>query len=71
MSEPPQYAERMFPAPVDPGVARPDRAVSTVVSGVDTAIKHVEEGQQLAGKLDASAQNAAARAHDALKTVAR
>ena len=27
----------MFPAPVDPGVARPDRAVSTVVSGVDTA----------------------------------
>jgi gluconolactonase len=27
----------MFPAPVDPGLARPDRAVSTVVSGVDTA----------------------------------
>ena len=41
------------------------------VLGVDTALKHVEEGQQLAGKLDASAQNAAARAHDALKTVSR
>ena len=34
---PKTYAERMFPAPVDPGLARPDRAVSTVTSGVDTA----------------------------------
>lgn len=32
-----RYAERMFPAPVDPGIAKPDRAVSTVRSGVDTA----------------------------------
>jgi len=32
-----KYAERLFPAPVDHGVAREDRAVSTVVSGVDTA----------------------------------
>ncbi len=32
-----RYAERLFPAPVDPGIAKPDRAVSTVVSGVDTA----------------------------------
>src|SRR5436190_5522462 len=32
-----RYAERMFPAPVDHGIAREDRAVSTVASGVDTA----------------------------------
>jgi ABC-type branched-subunit amino acid transport system substrate-binding protein len=32
-----RYAERLFPAPVDPGIARPDRAVATVTSGVDTA----------------------------------
>jgi branched-chain amino acid transport system substrate-binding protein len=32
-----RYAERMFPAPVDPGIAQPDRAVSNVTSGVDTA----------------------------------
>src|SRR6201999_670726 len=32
-----QYAERMFPAPIDHGIARDDRAVSTVESGVDTA----------------------------------
>jgi branched-chain amino acid transport system substrate-binding protein len=32
-----QYAERMFPAPVDHGIAREDRAVSTVESGVDSA----------------------------------
>ena len=32
-----KYAERLFPAPVDHGVAREDRAVSSVVSGVDTA----------------------------------
>jgi branched-chain amino acid transport system substrate-binding protein len=31
------YAERMFPAPVDPGIARDDRATCTVRSGVDTA----------------------------------
>jgi ABC-type branched-subunit amino acid transport system substrate-binding protein len=32
----PRYAERMFPAPVDHGIAQPDRAVSTVRSGTDT-----------------------------------
>jgi branched-chain amino acid transport system substrate-binding protein len=33
----PIYAERMFPAPVDHGIARPDRATASVASGVDTA----------------------------------
>ena len=33
----PRYAERMFPAPIDHGIARDDTAVSTVRSGVDTA----------------------------------
>jgi branched-chain amino acid transport system substrate-binding protein len=33
----PGYAERLFPAPVDHGVALPDRAVATVRSGTDTA----------------------------------
>src|ERR1700676_1048586 len=32
-----RYAERMFPAPVDHGIALPDRAVATVRSGTDTA----------------------------------
>ncbi len=32
----PRYAERMFPAPIDHGIAQPDRAVSTVASGTDT-----------------------------------
>lgn len=32
-----RYAERMFPAPVDHGISREDRAVSSVASGVDTA----------------------------------
>ncbi len=32
-----RYAERLFPAPVDPGIARPDRAMSSVASGTDTA----------------------------------
>jgi branched-chain amino acid transport system substrate-binding protein len=31
------YAERLFPEPVDPGIARADRAVCSVFSGVDTA----------------------------------
>ena len=35
--EGPKYAERLFPAPVDHGIAREDRAVSSVASGVDTA----------------------------------
>ena len=35
--EPTVYAERMFPAPVDHGIAREDRAMATVASGVDTA----------------------------------
>ena len=33
----PRYAERMFPAPADHGIALPDRAVATVRSGTDTA----------------------------------
>jgi branched-chain amino acid transport system substrate-binding protein len=32
-----RFAERMFPAPVDHGIAQPDRAVSTVEHGTDTA----------------------------------
>jgi ABC-type branched-subunit amino acid transport system substrate-binding protein len=32
-----RYAERMFAAPIDHGIARSDRAVATVQSGVDTA----------------------------------
>jgi branched-chain amino acid transport system substrate-binding protein len=32
-----RFAERMFPGPVDPGIAHPDRATCTVHSGVDTA----------------------------------
>jgi len=32
-----RFAERMFPAPLDHGIAQPERAVSTVHSGVDTA----------------------------------
>lgn len=35
--ENPRYAERLFDAPIDHGIARPDRAVSTVRSGTDTA----------------------------------
>jgi len=35
--EPTVYAERMFPAPVAHDIAREDRAVATVVSGVDTS----------------------------------
>ena len=37
----------------------------------DAALKHVEEAQSLAGKLDSSAQNPAAKALEALKTVRR
>lgn len=32
-----RFAERMFPSPVDHGIAQPDRATCTVQSGVDTA----------------------------------
>ena len=32
----PRYADRMFAAPVDHGIARPDRAMTTVHSGTDT-----------------------------------
>ena len=31
------FAERMFPAPTDHGIAQPDRATCSVTSGVDTA----------------------------------
>ena len=33
------FAERMFPEPVDPGIARPDRATSSVEHGTDTGPK--------------------------------
>ncbi len=33
------FAERMFPEPVDPGIARPDRAASSVEHGTDTGPK--------------------------------
>ena len=32
-----RYAERMFPAPTDHGIGQPERAISSVASGVDTA----------------------------------
>ena len=41
----PEYAERMFPAPVDLGIAEPDRAVSSVAHGTSTYL----EGQGGAG----------------------
>ena len=34
-----RYAERMFPEPVDPGFARPDRATASVAHGTDTGPK--------------------------------
>ncbi len=34
-----RYAERMFPEPVDPGIARPERAASSVDHGTDTGPK--------------------------------
>ena len=40
------YAERMFPAPVDHGIARPDRAVSSVPAGTSSYL----EGAGGAGK---------------------
>ena len=33
----PRFAERLFPPPVDHGIAQSDRAVSTVEHGTDTA----------------------------------
>jgi branched-chain amino acid transport system substrate-binding protein len=35
MTEDHEYAERMFPAPVDLGIAQPDRAVSSVTHGTE------------------------------------
>ena len=40
-------------------------------SGVDTAVRHVDEAQRLSAKLDPAAQNAAGQAMEALKTVRR
>ncbi len=34
-----RFAERMFPEPLDPGIAKPDRAASSVVHGTDTGPK--------------------------------
>ena len=36
MAEGHEYAERMFPAPVDLGIAQPDRAVSSVTHGTES-----------------------------------
>ena len=41
------------------------------VTGVETALRHVDEAQRLSAKLDSSAQNAAGQAMDALKTLRR
>lgn len=40
-------------------------------ASVDSALKHVEEAQRLAGKLDAAAQSVATKAHETLKTLTR
>jgi ABC-type branched-subunit amino acid transport system substrate-binding protein len=40
-----RYAERMFPAPIDHGIARPDRAVATVRNGTDTAQYNDPQGK--------------------------
>jgi len=48
-----------------------DAGVREAVSGVDTAMRHVEEAQRLSAKLDPAAQNAAGQAMDALKTLRR
>ena len=34
-----EYAERMFPAPVDLGIAEPDRAVSSVHHGTRSGME--------------------------------
>ena len=34
-----EYAERMFPEPVDLGIARPDRAVSSVPHGTSSHLE--------------------------------
>ena len=41
------------------------------VAAIDTALKHVEEAQRLAGKLDAAANSRANDAMDALKVLGR
>jgi branched-chain amino acid transport system substrate-binding protein len=38
-----RWVERMFPEPVDHGIARPDRAVCTVRSGTDTGVDQLGE----------------------------
>ncbi|MBL7491153.1 ABC transporter substrate-binding protein [Frankia sp. AgB1.9] len=44
-----QYAQRLFPAPVDHGIARPDRAVSTVERGTDTVAYNDPDGRWYEG----------------------
>ena len=50
MGETPEqrYAERMFPAPVDLGIARPDRAVSSVAAGTNT-VRYNQTGRWYEG----------------------
>ncbi|MBL7497855.1 ABC transporter substrate-binding protein [Frankia sp. CNm7] len=45
----PRYAERLFPAPVDHGIARSDRAVSTVERGTDTVTYNDPDGRWYEG----------------------
>jgi hypothetical protein len=39
------YAERMFPGPVDLGIAQPDRAVSSVAKGDFLTIRELRGGE--------------------------
>jgi len=48
-----------------------DAGERDAAAGVDTALRHVEDAQRLAAKLDAAAQNAAGQAMEALKTIRR
>ncbi|MDN3357615.1 ABC transporter substrate-binding protein [Actinomadura sp. DC4] len=47
----PRYAERLFPAPRDHGIALPDRAASTVASGTDTVSGESELWYQGGGRI--------------------
>ena len=48
-----------------------DAGEREAASGVDAALRHVDEGQRLAAKLDPAAQNAASQALAALEAVRR
>ena len=46
-----RYAERMFPAPIDHGIARPDRAVASVAKGTDSVSTAAERWYQGGGQI--------------------